>query len=231
MHRGRRKRQEARRRLESKKDFIRSEIARLEEEAELKRAAQRLKDKKNSSLGPALALMKDMAEALPELEDDGGAERKKGDQREMRPKVLRHKARKKMVAEEMEQVRNVRAHPVFKDDPMEALRQHLVNSIGTDPAEVAPPVQEGKQEKRTRRKRGKADGRVLQEVKGEGDEDMRKARGEAKTRVVEKREQKAVMAAAAAKLKRKKGGKIEKQTLSGSISKWRGRIGVKRPKI
>lgn len=228
MHRGRRKRQEARRRLETKKDFIKSELARLEEEAEVKRAAQIANDKKKSTLGPALAIMKDLAEALPKEERDE-VEGEKMSEKE--GKVLRHKTRKKIVAEETEQIRNVRAHPVFKEDPMEALRQHLVNTVASDPAEIAPPLQEGKKRKRKRRNKGKVTHQgTVENLKVEVDGELEKARDKARERVAEKKERKAAMAETVAKMKRKAGG-IEKQTLSGLISKSRGRIGVKRPKI
>lgn len=232
MHRGRRKRQEVRRRLEAKKDFIKSELSRLEEETEAKRTAQRVNEKKKSPLGPALAIMKDMAEALPTERDETEGKRNNGKAGGADGRVLRHKTRKKIVAEETEQVRNVRAHPVFKEDPMEALRQHLVNTVASDPTEVAPPLQEGKKGKRKRRnKRKVVEQGGTKDLRVEVDGELERARDEARERVAEKKERKAAIAEAAAKMKRKKTGGIEKQTLSGLISKPRGRIGVRRPKM
>lgn len=242
MHRGRKKRVEARKRLERKKDFIAAEIEKLHRGTEKKRAEIRKRNAKRGPLGPALAILDDMAEALPSVEaDDETEDRVVGV--ETGRKIVRHKERRRIVATETEQVNNVREHPVFKQDPIEALRQHLVNTVSAEANEIpaalgAGDAGAGKKKKNVKRK-GDIDVNRKREGKrakggglGISTEESERIREEAKERVAAKREQKAVYAEAAMKLKRRKeGGKIEKQSLKAVVSKTRGRIGVKRAKI
>lgn len=236
MHRGRKKRLETRKRLEKKKDFIAAEIEKLHKETEKKRAELRKKNAKRSPLGPALAVMGDMADALPSDKGDDGKEGelpfKTG------PKIVRHKERRRIVVAETEQVNNVREHPVFKEDPIEALRQHLMNTVSADPSEIPPALEPGDAGASKKKKKGKGVVGGKKEAKRPkpefalGKEEAERVQEEAKERVAAKREKKAAYAEAAMKMKRKKqGGKIEKQTLKGLMSRPRGRIGVKRPKI
>lgn len=242
MHRGRKKRLEAKRRLEKKKDFITAEIERLHRETEKKRAELRKKNAIAGPLGPALAVMGDIADALPSDKPDD-AEVSAKDMRSLShtPKVVRHKERRRIVVTETAQMNNVREHPVFKENPIETLRQHLMNTVATNPNEIPPPLAPGDAGASKKKKKGKGSGsseggrKEAKRPKTDfelGSDEAEKIREEAKERLAAKREQKAAFAEAAAKLKRKKQrGKIEKQTLKGLMSRPRGRIGVKRPKI
>lgn len=240
MHRGRKKRLEAKRRLEKKKDFIAAEIERLHGETEKKRAELRKQNAVAGPLGPALAVMGDIADALPsDQPEDEEVSAKDSHLRALSrtPKFVRHKERRRIVVAETAQLNNVREHPVFKENPIETLRQHLMNTVSAHPSEIPPPLAPGDAGASKKKKKVKGGGGEKEAKRPKpdfelGNEEAEKIREEAKQRLAAKREQKAAFAEAAAKLKRKKqGGKIEKQTLKGLMSRPRGRIGVKRPKI
>lgn len=136
--RGKRKRSEKRERAERKQDFIDTELRRLEAEAGSRRAAlaSRISKRKGSS---ALSGLNALANALDKDSEDEAGKEVHGDAPETaRPvrKVVHEKARRQILAEESVQVRNVLEHPSYQDDPMEALRQHLMNTVQDDPLSV-----------------------------------------------------------------------------------------------
>lgn len=231
LHRGRKKRLETKRRFDKKKEFIKAEIEKLEQDSKSKKQKSKTSKK---DLGPALAILGKIADELPKTQ----AEPEKPNYRNR--SVTNHRKRTKIAEEEREQVQRVQQHEAFKSNPVEALRQHLMNTVSSDPSEIPPALKPGMA---GAPKIGKVDTKEKQKKAGKevdtsgmsvpDKETMEKLREEARERVVRKREQKAVYAAAAIKHKRRKtSGKIEKQTLSGLLARGgRGRIGVKRPKI
>lgn len=241
MHRGRKKRVEAKQRLAAKKNFVHEELQRLEHEAQKKREQLKRDQKRKSPVGPALSVFGDMANALPVTKDDSSDD-DDGGRKEQGPKVLRHRERRRIVVEETEQAKNVREHAAFKSDPIEALRQHLMNTVSSNPCEVAPRLATGAAGAAKKRGRGKGKrdektwekttvGRQL--VAMPSKEGMEKIKADARERVAMKKAEKAELAEAALKLKkRRKGDKIEKQSLGSLLARpSRGRIGVKRAKI
>ncbi len=133
------------------------------------------------------------------------------------------KRRKNLVLSETAQVKSVREHPVFKRDPVEALRLHLLNTVCANPTAV-PPKPGGEKKKSEKKKSEVVKLSEPQVV----DKPLALARDKAKERVREKRERKAEMANLAGSVQRRKSlqgvGKVRKSPL-------RGRIGVKRPKL
>lgn len=145
------------------------------------------------------------------------------------------RARKHRVREETAQMASVSAHPAFQADPVEALRQHLLNTVCGAPEKVPPALAGDAPGAAKKAKGGAADGEkkkkkartTVAPALEASKEALAQAREEAKDRVREKRERKADMERAAAAL-RKKGRGVEKTRTSPQT---RGRIGVKRPKI
>lgn len=133
------------------------------------------------------------------------------------------KRRKNLVRIETLQATSVREHPIFKKDPIEALRQHLLNTVCPNPAAVPPKP--GSEEEKKKGKKTKEKKTPKFDIDKES---MAIAREAARERVREKREQKAEMARAAQKIQRRSSlegvTKVRKSPL-------RGRIGVKRPKL
>lgn len=222
LHRGRKKRQEARLRVEKKQKFIEEEISKAE---------KRKPSKKVLALGPALAVLDSLADALPDE-----VETKKKDDATTKS-VTKHWQRRKLVREETEQVRNVREHEAFKKNGIEALRLHLLNTVSRNPNEIAPALQPGQPGAPKKRKTENVKEKGKSAKKGglslPDKKDMEQVREAARDRVAKKRAKKEEWGRAAEQLKKKKqGGKIEKQTMRSLLGKRRGgRIGEKRPKI
>lgn len=234
LHRGRKKREATKQRLERKKSFIASELERAEAETARKREEEAKKRAaRKGAVGPALAVLSEMAAALPAGADETGRA-EEGERAGGRGKKMRHKARRRIAVEEAEQLRQVRAHAMFQADPVEALRQHLVNTVAADPGAVPAGLGKGKSRaggEKGRGGRGGEAGKAGGLVADGGA--VERAREEARRRVEEKRERKAGLAEAAARLRKKRqGGRIGKQTLKGVVGGGRrGRIGEKRDKV
>lgn len=221
--RGRKKRVAEQRAV--KKEFVARELSRISAEAEAKRGALRARDAVRAS-GPALAVMGGLGDALGEVErkvPEVVEERREG-------KIVRIKARRRILAQEAAQVKNVLAHPGFVKDPMEALRQHLMNTVSSCPEEVPPAVDEGKGRRKKKGKHGKGseggDEGAAADLAG-ATAAVARMKKTAREAVVKKREHKQELATAAAAIKKRKGGRVVKQTFGAP----RGRIGVARPKI
>lgn len=212
LSRGRRKRAAAKARLEQKRDFIERELE-LQQIVEKKGKPARKKQR-----APGLSLS-ELVQALPEKLESAPEAVK-------RPRTkLNASTRGRIVAEETEQLQSVRENPIFKLNPVEALRQHLLNTVCATPSAV-PPALSGdapgaKKEKRTEQQ-GKGTARV--EV---GAKQLAAARKQAREVVKEKRARKAEMANAVARLAKRRGDKGVVKVPKGR----RGRIGEKRPKI
>lgn len=163
--RGKRKRAEQRARVGKKNAFIEAELARLEEEASKRRAtasAQREQEKRSKGINLALSKMSALSDALVDLVDDDAQdassdpEGKDAAKTQPAQKVLHAKARRKLVTAESAHTENVLQHPAFKADPMDALRQHLLSTVGEDPTEVPGALQEGKGTRRKRKQQAKS---------------------------------------------------------------------------
>lgn len=211
--RGKRKRSEKRARVESKHEFIDAELKRLEAEAAARRAAIVAK-KRGAENGPALAFMETLRDNL-ELEE-GAADAQAGASKGLPvQKIVHEKQRRKILADETVQVKGVIEHPSYQANPMEALRQHLMNGLDEDPLAVPAPLVTGDGGKKRK-----------QELKATS-QPLRRAVSSRKTsRPAEasarRREAKSEMAA---KARRNRLGVSKGHSVS------RGRIGEKRPKI
>lgn len=218
MSRGKRKRTEKRARVEQKKDFIDTELRRLEAETELRRAALAAKAP-SAAAGPALAEMSRLAAALA-CGGEGGGDGGRASVAKERPvqKVVHEKARRRILAEEAAQVKNVIEHPSFQADPMEALRQHLMNTVDEDPLAIPSALPVTAHQKRRPQRRElphpAADRPTVSARTGVA----RRERGTGR------RGEKAGLAAPA------QGGRIRKDGRTVQFSQSLGRIGVPRPK-
>lgn len=221
LHRGRKKRLEKRQRQAAKQAFVQDELARI---SEAKKKKKSTKKRKKTPAGPALSILTPLQDALPAEEREPNEDAKETEtERNARQGAVRHRARRRLLVDETEQVNNVRKFEGFVHNPVEALRQHLMNTISNDPCEIAPAIGEDKKAEKSKETSG---GKVKLEI---GKKGLEEARTMARERVREKVAEKKRFAEAAAALKKKRDdSKIKKQRLGGAA---RGRIGVKREKI
>lgn len=224
LSRGKRKRFEKRARAERKQDFIDTELRRLETEAGARRAALASRiSKRNRS--PALSGLKALASALDSVcEDVVGKEVHDAAAETDRPvqKVVREKARRQILADESAQVHNVLEHPSYQDDPMEALRQHLLNTVEDDPLSVPDAFGSTVHQKLKRKIRHEQKGSVRASRKN----DPVNKRGLSKDASATKSGDMATSSAAKAR-----NWGIKKNARSAERVEALGRIGVPRPKL
>lgn len=231
LHRGRRKRLEVKERAASKQKFIEEELAKLESIAAKKRETVK-KARLVKSIGSALAILPDLAEALPDVDAHGktsgrvGSDQAHGDSERGRKHGVKHKAWSKIVERESEQLRRVQEHDAVKDLGIEALRMHLSNTVGAR-ADKRPGA--GKWKGKVGGRDG-GDGRVKKTAK-HADRNRKGGDGKAGSVNVERREYKKQMAERAASVTGKRRGEVRKQTMKGLLGGHRGRIGEKREKM
>lgn len=223
MSRGKRKRTEKRARVERKQDFIDTELRRLETEAVSRRATLASKNTNHRS-SSALAGLSTLADALgPSAPQESAVDEAKkttgGGDRPVQ-KVVHEKARRQILADESAQVRNVIEHPSYQADPMEALRQHLMNTVQDDPLGVpealAPTVLQKEKQKLREERQGVAN------QSRRKDSEKKTGRNDSSSR---RRDAKAELAAKA------RSGRIKKNARSVERAESLGRIGVPRPKL
>jgi hypothetical protein len=228
LSRGKRKRTEKRARVERKQDFIDTELRRLEAEAASRRAALASKTAKRQEKG-ALAGMKVLSDALAGsgaaiVRADGetlGKGKPAGAERPVQ-KMVHEKARRQILADESVQVKNVFEHPSYQADPMDALRQHLMNIVGQDPLAVPvalAPMEMQKQKRKMREERKSLANASRAKAVGAG---KRSVSRDTSTR---RREEKAALAAKARSVRIRKNAKSVQRVEA------MGRIGVPRPKL
>lgn len=212
--RGKRKRSEKRAQVEAKNEFINAELKRLEADAAARREAIAA-NKRGAECGPALALMGAIGEGLEATETPPASGR--GDKSIDPPaqKIVHERQRRRILAQETLQVRNVVEHPSFQANPMEALRQHLMNCVGEDPLAVPAPLSAGNNGK----KRKPAVDPKSRTVRPTVSSRKTASSGEGSAK---RREEKMEMAAKA---------RVNRAGISKRSSAPRGRIGEKRPKI
>jgi hypothetical protein len=227
MSRGKRKRFEKREHVQRKNAFIEDELARLEAAAVVRRnalassGAQRRKD-----TTPVLTSMSALADAVDAVGRAEQAVDTEGKAERPAQKVVHEKARRRILADESVQVQNVIEHPSFQADPMEALRQHLMNTVGEDPLAVPAALDTGVKKPR-RRKPANTARHVVGPV-------PLSSRGRSQTAV--EAEDAAQRRTDKAQLDVQMRSKVKKAAAvlagPGRVQKpGRGRIGEKRPKI
>lgn len=237
LHRGRRKRLEAKERAASKQTFIEEELAKLEAIAAKKRETVK-KQRLAKSVGKALSVLPDLADALPDLDDKAAecgdtASGTKGRRALGSKHGLQHKAWSRTVDRESEQLERVQNHKAVKDMGIAALRAHLANTVCVkSKQEQAGGKADGiknengisgggisKNKKMKKRKNGKNDGKCKKENSG------------VDAVAAERREHKGKLAKIAASMTAKRHGEVQKQTMKSLLSGKRGRIGEKREKL
>lgn len=231
LHRGRRKRLEAKERAASKQTFIEEELAKLEAIATKKRETVQ-KQRLVKSVGNALAVLPDLAGALPDLYDkekaneSNGANHGKSDRMLGGKHGLKHRVWSKMVDKESEQLSRVQKHQAVREMGIEALRAHLANTVH---------VEANKDQNSTKGRKGIANDRATRNgrVKKTSRYDGTSKKDNENVDVVaaKRREDKRIMAKMAASLTAERRGQVQKQTMKSLVSGKRGRIGEKREKI
>lgn len=234
LHRGRRKRLEAKERAASKRTFIEEEVAKLEALATKKREAVR-RERLVKSVGNALAVLPDLAGALPDvnngakMKDSNGANHENGKSNRMLggKHGLKHRSWSKVVDKESEQLSRVQNHEAVREMGIEALRAHLANTVRVDA---------NKDQNRTNGRKGSVNDRATRNgrVKKTGKRDGNGKKDDDETGdmvAANRREDKRKMAKMAASLTAKRRGQVQKQTMKSLLSGQRGRIGEKREKI
>lgn len=236
LHRGRKKRLQARQQLEKKKNFIQEEVEKVEKFKKQKEEKLCEKNEKTKNvLLSALKLAEQMQDALPEETDVKKIS--KEDEIGQQSKVS-HKQRRKIIQNETVQVNNVRKHPSFKENPMEALRKHLLNTVSNDPTDIPPPLKTKSEKTKKNNKQSKKQNQTQPQKPAQGltvqKETLQQINQQTREAVAKKREEKAAYAQIALKMKKEQNkNKIQKQTLTGLLGRRssKGRIGEKRPKI
>lgn len=172
-------------------------------------------------------------EAAGEAGGDSGARGAKGQ--------VSARGRRALAGREGAHLARVRDHPAFRENPMEALRLHLSNSVCADAMEVAPGDTVLATAPRRRREAGAhvagGDGAVRQ-ARARAREAVLKKRG-ARLQVAQmirearkaRREQDSVGKQSAQSLLGGRGAATHKERRYGSGNTQRGRIGQKRAKI
>jgi hypothetical protein len=234
LSRGKRKRFEKRDRVTRKEAFVEEELRRLEAAASARRSALAARDAARAPpVKRPLAHMRDLADgldldtaALDHPAADGGAARgMSGEGSAQGPqKIVHERARRRILVEETAQVKQVVKHPAFQANPIEALRQHLLNTVASDPLAVPEAVEKASKESGADRMSRQDDSVTLRASANT----KRRATGRsiARDATAQRREHKADLAARAARIvKSKRPGKEQ------GPSRSRGRIGEQRPKI
>lgn len=170
--------------------FIEKVLTKIEGE----QATKNKKKKKKRRAGRTLLRLGAIGDALDDVEFE---------KKERVAVVVRSKTRSKILEEEIDQVSGVLKHPAFQENPMEALRTHLMNTVTQDPEAVPPSIAK-------KRKRHKKPEKEQKEFRS-----GRQIRAAGKRR--DRLDSKARDAELAAEIAKKK--------------KTRGFIGEKRPKI
>lgn len=223
LSRGKRKRSEKRARVERKQDFIDTELRRLEAEAGSRRAAIASRISQRQGKSSALSRLDTLAKALSnDVADKASIEIEDDMAKAGRPvqKVVHEKARRQILAAESVQVRNVLEHPSYQADPMEALRQHLMNTVQDDPLAVPESFGPTPQQKLKQKKREERKGSVALNRKKDSGKSVSVRDASAR-----KKEAKSDLAAKA------RSGRIKKNARSVERVQALGRIGVPRPKL
>jgi hypothetical protein len=223
LSRGKRKRHEKREYTLRKNAFIEDELARLEACAAARRKTLAASGalRRNGHLGPALAGISSLAEAVEAAGTDGPDEGAEGKKERPVQKVVHEKARRRILADEAIQVQSVIEHPSFQADPMEALRQHLMNTVHEDPLTVPGALNAGSKKKQRQKPKVRAG------AGNAGASSRGKMRSEGMVEAAaQRRVDKAGLDAQMRRNMKKAGmgsGRVHKPA--------RGRIGEKRPKI
>lgn len=239
MHRGWRRRAETRQRVVRRQTFVAGEVARV--------ATRKLKtrdERISRAVGSALAQLPLLGAALPlpdafaaRADAEGGGDRNGNGNRDgdgdggdrSGGGGLRHRRFGTVVREEGAQMQMVRAHASFKQEGIEALRQHLENTVGDGGSTGQTDGAKARHAKGgAKHKKGKAKGGSNSSKMADVEED---AEGE---RMRRRRDAKKRMADVAA-ARRAAGRTLQVQTqtmrsmIGGGVGR-RGRIGEKRPK-
>jgi Ribosome biogenesis protein SLX9 len=236
LSRGKRKRFEKRDRATRKEAFVEEELRRLEAAASARRSALAARDAARAPpVKRPLTHMHDLADGLDldtALGDhpaaSGNAVRgvgEDGSAQGPQKTVMHERARRRILVEETIQVKQVVKHPAFQANPIEALRQHLLNTVAADPLAAIPEaVEKAPKDRNVDRKPGPPDGATLRAAAKTSRTTT--GRSTARDMTAQRREHKADLAARAARIsKSKRPGKEHVPSRS------RGRIGEQRPKI
>lgn len=186
----------------------RAKVRRLDEKrrAFIEREVERRGGDTKKSIGEPLSLDALQGALQEAAADDGGKGVKQVGG------AISARARKHRVREESEQLTSVRRHPAFQADPVEALRQHLLNTVCATPGAIPAALEGDRPGARKERVKARVGATVAMEASKQA---MAATREEARERVREKRQRKTQMQHAA--------GVLRKTT--------RGRIGEKRAKL
>ncbi|PXF46938.1 hypothetical protein BWQ96_03276 [Gracilariopsis chorda] len=202
--------------------------------SELQKERERDVDKREKGV---FALLKDdLDDALERCEEQAGG----GREDEGKKSQMCSRGRRALAAKEGAHLARVRAHSAFRENPMEALRMHLSNSVCADAMEVAEGDTVLGDRSGARRKHDGGTALVA------SDKAVREARALAREEVLKKRAHRQRMAnkVEEARRVRREQGRVEKQSAEALLggqhgarterydsSTQRGGIGQKRAKI
>lgn len=150
LHRGRRKRLDAKQRSEKKREFVEAELAKIDNLIQAKRASAK-RERAVKLVGPALAVLSDdlvaalpddTAKQAPEHEQVGDAKGRGTNKSEQNRSGsgLKHRQWAPKLIDEKQQMERVLKHDAFINTGLDALTSHLSNTVSCQAAEIPPPL-------------------------------------------------------------------------------------------
>eukprot|EP00240_Pyramimonas_obovata_P015144 CAMPEP_0118948736 /NCGR_PEP_ID=MMETSP1169-20130426/48330_1 /TAXON_ID=36882 /ORGANISM="Pyramimonas obovata, Strain CCMP722" /LENGTH=187 /DNA_ID=CAMNT_0006895237 /DNA_START=248 /DNA_END=808 /DNA_ORIENTATION=+ len=131
-------------------------LKQLQQAAIAKKQSTGVSKRKRKGVGKALGSLAGLSECLDAVEVGGP---NAADALKLNPKTLKSRARVQLLAKETERMGSVMAHPVYKADPIAAIRAHLEATVAaTEHQAKAPKDSSGTTSEKRRRQQKKKGG-------------------------------------------------------------------------
>lgn len=219
------RRGQKKKRLDKRRDFIATELARLED-LQNSKLANLIQKRAQKQVGQALSLLHGLKDSLPSAEGDGNSAEQQ--------QKNKNQSWSQLVQQEKNQMDKVRNHEAFVNMGLDALTVHLSNTVSQAVASATGNTRgtQGPKVGGKANKKGKSNTYMTKQQNR--NEQGKQTGGSIERNAAERREHKKKMAEQAVRMASKQRAQSKPQTLSsllgGKHASSRGRIGEKRPK-